>query len=189
MTESKLRILPRDVLKFSRVVEVSKIKERRSFRQLRRILFRGDDETRKMQSRRSQEARSTREPNAGHCFKVGLSRQKRESRPYLICARVGRREFFRWTVQSVGLRRCDRWRRPLILERLLGYFVHDSSRPPLFFVIRFDYFLMANAIAKTAIAYTPPVNIMRDKKQGGGEGRGGRNGQTRRSALVIGRRR
>lgn len=43
----------------------------------------------------------------------------------------------------------------MILERLLGYFVHDSSRPPLFFVIRFDYFLMANAIAKTAIAYTP----------------------------------
>jgi len=40
----------------------------------------------------------------------------------------------------------------LILERLLGYFVRDSSRPPLFLVIRFDYFLMANAIAKTAIA-------------------------------------
>jgi len=53
---------------------------------------------------------------------------------------------------TVGLRRCDRWRRPLILERLLGYFVRDSSRPPLFLVIRFDYFLMANAIAKTAIA-------------------------------------
>lgn len=50
---------------------------------------------------------------------------------------------------TVRLRRCDRWRRPLILERLLGYFVHDSSRPPRFFVIRFDYFLMANAIAKT----------------------------------------
>lgn len=49
---------------------------------------------------------------------------------------------------TVGLRRCDRWRRPLILKRLLGYFVHDSSRPPLFFVIQFDYFLMANVIAK-----------------------------------------
>lgn len=75
---------------------------------------------------------------------------------------------------TVGLRRCDRWRRPLILERLLGYFVHDSSRPPplplpLFlsrsFIIRFDYFLMANAIAKTAIAVYSLVNVTRDKKK------------------------
>lgn len=47
---------------------------------------------------------------------------------------------------------------------LLGYFVRDSSRPPLFFVIQFDYFLMANAIAKTAIALYSPVNIMQGKK-------------------------
>lgn len=55
---------------------------------------------------------------------------------------------------TLGLRRCDRWRHSLILQGLHGY-IHGLStthRPPLFFVTRFDYFLMANAIAKTAVA-------------------------------------